>query len=73
MFQLEVTYPTGKKGVVCQHTDNPDDVRVYLNGQDTGNYVESVFGTLRAAIDTAQIVAYELGDGHTVRPVAIQQ
>ena len=71
MYQIHVTYPTGATGIVCRHSENPDDLEVFLWDEDTKGYIEAEYETLEEARGVAADVRMSFDDETEVKVVEV--
>ena len=72
MYQIHVTYPTGAKGIVCHHAENPDDLEVFLWDEDTKGYVEAEYETWEEAEGDAADVRTSFTDDTRIEVVEVK-
>ena len=58
MYLIRVTFPDGSEGIVCQHINYLDELRVYPRDADTGSYFEVYFETKEDAEDAVAEIRF---------------
>ena len=73
MYQIHVTYPSGIKGIVCREVDNPDDLEVFTDEEDRGDYVTAEYYMLEEAQGVAADVRQSFDDETEVEVVEVEK